>query len=149
MAVNHVIVLYGNPPNPRVPKRFYTQTKSGLTFRKLSKEIAEGSITMSDNDVLTVLNDQAKVLKRYLSNGEIVRFDNFGTFQVAIASEGAEMAEKFKASLIKSGKVTFRTGIDLKEMLAALIYKNGKITPFRATPKRQQAWGSREMGKSS
>jgi predicted histone-like DNA-binding protein len=73
-----------------------------------------------------VLNDLTKVLKRHLDNGEIVRFGDFGTFQVSITSEGAETAEKFNASLIKGGKVTFRPGIDLKEMLATLKYEKAK-----------------------
>lgn len=125
MSVSYVLTQKGNPGNPAAPKKFYAQAKASgeLTFRKLSKEIAEGSTTVSDTDVLAVLNDLTKILKRHLDNGEIVRFGDFGTFQVAITSEGAETADKFNASLIKGGKVTFRPGIDLKEMLAILKYE--------------------------
>jgi predicted histone-like DNA-binding protein len=128
MAVTYVLTQKGNPGNSEAPKKFYAQAKSReeLTFRKLSKEIAEGSTTVSDSDVLAVLNDLTKVLKRHLSNGEIVRFGDFGSFQVTITSEGAETAEKFHASLIKGGKVTFRPGVDLKEMLATLKYEKVK-----------------------
>ena len=124
MAVSYVLTPKGNPSNPDAPKKFYAQAKSSgeLTFRKLSKEIAEGSTTVSDTDVLAVLNDLIKILRRHLDNGEIVRFGDFGTFQVAISSGGAETAEKFNSSLIKKSKVTFRPGIDLKEMLATLKY---------------------------
>jgi hypothetical protein len=72
-------------------------------------------MAVSDSDVLAVLNDLTKVLKCHLSNGGIVRFGDFGSFQVAISSEDAETAEKFNASLIKGGKVTFQPEIDLKE----------------------------------
>jgi predicted histone-like DNA-binding protein len=118
----------GNPGNHAAPKKFYAQAKSReeFTLRKLSKEIAEGSTTVSDSDVLAVLNDLTKVLKRHLANGEIVRFGDLGSFQIAITSEGAETAAKFKTSLIKGGKVTFRPGIDLKEMLATLQYERAK-----------------------
>ena len=128
MAVSYVLTQKGNPGNPDAPKKFYAQAKSSgeLTFRKLSKEIAEGSTTVSDTDVLAVLNDLTKVLRRHLDNGEIVRFGDFGTFQIAITSEGADTAAKFNASLIKGGKVTFRPGIDLKEMLATLKYEKAK-----------------------
>jgi len=128
MAVNYVLVERGNPGKPEAPKKFYAQAKSSgeLTFRKLSKEIAEGSTTVSDTDVLAVLNDLTKVLRRHLENGEIVRFGDFGTFQIALTSAGAETANKFNASLIKSPKVTFRPGIDLKEMLAVLKYEKAK-----------------------
>jgi len=128
MAVSYVLTLKGNPGNPDAPKKYYAQAKarSELTFRKLSKEIAEGSTTVSDTDVLAVLNDLTKLLKRHLDNGEIVRFGDFGSFQVSISSEGVEKADKFNASMIRGGKVNFRPGIDLKEMLATLKYEKGK-----------------------
>jgi predicted histone-like DNA-binding protein len=115
MAVPYVFIQKGNPGNPEAPKKVYAQAKGReeLTFRKLSKEIAEDSTTVSDSDVLAVLNDLTKVLKRHLSNGEIVRFGDFGSFQVAISSGGVETAEKFNAPLIKGGKVSFRPEIDL------------------------------------
>jgi predicted histone-like DNA-binding protein len=128
MAVNYVVVERGNPGNPQAPKKFYAQAKSRgeLTLRKLSKEISEASTTVSDTDVLAVLNDLTKVLKRHLDNGQIVRFGDFGTFQVAFTSDGAETADKFHSSLIKKPKIAFRPGIDLKEMLATLKYEKAK-----------------------
>ncbi|MFT3740051.1 MAG: HU family DNA-binding protein [Breznakibacter sp.] len=128
MAVTYVLTQRGNPGAPEAPKKFYAQAKSRdeLTFRKLSKEIAEGSTTVSDSDVLAVLNDLTKILKRHLSNGEIVRFGDFGSFQITLTSDGAETAEKFNASLINGGKVAFRPGIDLREMLSTLKYEKAK-----------------------
>lgn len=128
MAVNYVLVERGNPGNMKAPKKFYAQAKSRseFTLRKLSKEIAEGSTTVSDTDVLAVLNDLTKVLRRHLENGEIVRFGDFGSFQIGINSEGAETEAKFNVSLIKKAKVVFRPGLDLKEMLPNLKYEKTK-----------------------
>jgi len=119
MAVKYVVSQRGNPLKPEEPKKWYASAKSSgdFTFRKLSKEIAEGSTTVSDTDVLAVLNDLTKILRRHLDNGEIVRFGDFGSFQITLGSSGAETEAKFSASLIKSKKVTFRPGIDLKQML--------------------------------
>ena len=118
MAVRYKLVEKNNPRNPQAPKKWYAMAKSAgeFTFRKLSKEIAEGSTTVSDTDVLAVLNDLTKVLRRHLENGEIVRFGDFGSFQISIGSEGAETKKQFHHSMIKSSKVIFRPGIDLKEM---------------------------------
>lgn len=128
MAVSYVIVERGNPLDKNAPKKYYAQAKSRgeLTFRKLGKEIAEGSTTVSDSDVMAVLNDLSKVLKRHLENGEIVRFGDFGTFQITIGSEGAETEAKFNASMINKSKVTFRPGADLKEMLPNLKFEKIK-----------------------
>ncbi|MDR1673545.1 MAG: HU family DNA-binding protein, partial [Bacteroidales bacterium] len=86
MAVNYVVTERGNPGNPDAPRKFYAQAKGSgeFTLKKLAREIAEGSTTVSDTDVLAVLNDLTKALKRHLDNGEIVRFGDFGTFQVAL-----------------------------------------------------------------
>jgi len=128
MAVTYVVVPRGNPSKPAEPKKFYAQAKSSgeLTFRKLSKEISEGSTTVSDTDVLAVLNDLVKILKRHLDNGSIVRFGDFGSFQITVSSDGAEEASKFNSSLIRKPKVTFRPGIDLREMMNNLKYEKAK-----------------------
>ncbi|GHT17147.1 hypothetical protein FACS189429_0600 [Bacteroidia bacterium] len=76
-------------------------------------------------DVLAVLNDLTKVLRKHLDNGEIVRFGDFSSFQISVSGEGAETAEKYHQSMIKTKKVVFRPGIDLKEMLATLKYTKG------------------------
>jgi hypothetical protein len=57
MSVNYTLTSKGNPGNPDAPKKFFAQAKSSSepTLRKLSKEIAEGSTTVSDTDVLAVL----------------------------------------------------------------------------------------------
>jgi predicted histone-like DNA-binding protein len=125
MAVKFVTVERGYPGNPAASKKWYALAKASgeLTFRKLSKEIAEGSTTVSDTDVLAVLNDLSKILRRHLENGEIVRFGDFGAFQIGFRSEGAETEEKFHSSMIKSPKVVFRPGIDLKEMLNNLKFE--------------------------
>ena len=122
MAVSYVVIPKGNPGNPDAPKKFYAHAKSSgeVNFKKLSREISEGSTTVSNTDVMAVLNELTKSLNRHLSNGEIVRFGDFGTFQIAVSSGGAETEAKFNQSLIKNPKVGFRPGSDLKEMLATL-----------------------------
>ncbi len=124
MAVKYIVVEKGNPQRPEVAKKLYAQAKSTgeVTLKNLSKEIAEGSTTVSDTDVLAVLNDLTKTLIRHLSEGRIVRFGDFGSFQISLRSEGAEETKKFNSSLIKSGKITFRPGVDLKLMLNNLSY---------------------------
>ncbi|HJV78243.1 MAG TPA: HU family DNA-binding protein [Paludibacter sp.] len=88
-----------------------------LHLKQISREIAENSTTVSDTDVLAVLNDLTKILNRHLKNGEIVRFGDFGTFQINIKSEGAETEDKFNQTMITDTKVTYRPGSVVREML--------------------------------
>jgi predicted histone-like DNA-binding protein len=125
MAVRFSLQEKGNPQNPEAPKKWYAVAKStgDLTFKKLSREIAEGSTTVSDTDVLAVLNDLTKVLNRRLANGQIVRFGDFGSFQISVGSEGAESPAKFNQKMIVRKKVIFRPGSDIKDMLKSLKFE--------------------------
>ena len=84
-------------------------------FRKL--------YTLSDNDVLAVLNDIIKAMIRHLTGGEIVKPGDFGNFQITLSSEGAETAEKVTAANVRSQKITFRPGVDLRDMLKTVKFE--------------------------
>ncbi|MDR1653077.1 MAG: HU family DNA-binding protein [Prevotellaceae bacterium] len=118
MSVKYSLSEKGNPQNAAAPKKWYAGTKNAgnIRLRALSKEIARRS-AVNTADTAAVLEALTQVLTDNLAEGRIVRFGDFGSFQVTIGSEGAETADKFNTKMIKSKKVTFRPGIDLKEML--------------------------------
>jgi predicted histone-like DNA-binding protein len=124
MSVKYTVSERGNPLQPQQPKKWYANAKStgDATLRALGKEIAARS-TVSPADTQAVLVALTEVLVQNLAEGKIVRLGDFGAFQVSVSSEGAETEAKFNASLIKGGKVVFRPGIDLKEMLNNLKYE--------------------------
>lgn len=128
MPVQYSLSEKGNPGKPEAPKKFYANAKSSgeVTFRSLSKEIAGASTTVSDTDVMAVLNDLSKALSRHLAEGRIVRFGDFGSFQISVSSEGAETAAKFNTSMIRGAKIQFRPGVDLRDMLATVKYEKEK-----------------------
>ena len=117
MSVKYTINERGNPLQPKQPKKWYANARStgNTTLRTLSKEIAARS-TVSPADTQAVLIALTEVLVEHLAEGRIVRLGDFGAFQVSVSSTGAETEAKFNASLIKSNKVIFRPGIDLREM---------------------------------
>ena len=124
MAVKYTVSERGNPLQPQQPKKWYANAKStgDTTLRALGKEIAARS-TVAPADTQAVLVALTEVLVEHLAEGKIVRLGDFGAFQVSISSNGAETKEKFNAALIKSNKVVFRPGIDLKEMQKTLKYE--------------------------
>jgi len=128
MAVPYVLVQRKNPQDKTAPAKYYAQAKSRgeFTFRMLCREISDGSTTVSDTDVMAVLNDLLKILKRHLSNGEIVRLDEFSNLRISFGSEGAETEEKFNSSMIRDPKVLFDPGQDLEEMLNNLKFEKLK-----------------------
>ncbi len=125
MSVKYTVVEKGNPGKPEEPKKWYANTKSAgeINLKNLSKEISEGSTTVSDTDVLAVLNDLTKLLRRHLAEGKIVKLGDFGSFQVSLSSSGAESEDKFNASLIKGNKVLYRPGVDIRDTLKTIKYE--------------------------
>lgn len=128
MPVQYTLTQKGNPSKPNAPKKYYANAKSSgeVTLRSLSKEIAGASTTVSDTDVLAVLNDLTKILSRHLAEGKIVRFGDFGSFSLTLSSEGSEQEYDFNASMIKTAKIGFRPGLDLKDMLATLKFEKAR-----------------------
>jgi predicted histone-like DNA-binding protein len=124
MSVQYVLSQKGNPLKPEEAKKWYANAKSKgeITLKALGKEITQRS-TVNHADTLAVLEALTQVLTERLAEGKIVRFGDFGGFQVSIGSTGAESVEKFTSSLIKTKKVTFRPGVDLKEMLNNLKFE--------------------------
>ncbi len=124
MPVKYTLSEKGNPGKPEAPKKWYASAKSAgeVTLKAISKEIAQRS-TVNAADTLAVLESLTQLLSDHLSEGRIVRFGDFGSFQVSVRSEGIEKAEKFHASLIKGSKILFRPGVDLKEMLNNLKFE--------------------------
>ena len=128
MAVKYNVIERKNLLKPTEAPKFYASAKADgeVSFKALAKEIAGAGSTVSDTDVLAVLNDLTKALVKYLAEGKIVRFGDFGSFQVSVSSNGAETAEKFTASNITGNKIQFRPGVDLKAMLATVKYEEMK-----------------------
>jgi hypothetical protein len=54
-----------------------------------------------------------------------VRLGEFGSFMVTISSEGAETAEAFNASLIRSNAIRFRPGKEVQKVLKTVQYQRG------------------------
>ncbi|WP_291068969.1 MULTISPECIES: HU family DNA-binding protein [unclassified Empedobacter] len=127
MAVKYNVIQKAYPGDPTGPKKFYANSIADgeVSLRNLSKEIAQTS-SISESDVYATLIDLAKMLSKHLSDGKIVRLGDFGSFQISISSEGMDAMNKVNSSSIKSAKILFRPGLDLRDTLATLKYEKKK-----------------------
>ena len=128
MSVKYNIVERKNPLDNKAPSKFYASAKADgeINLKAIAKEISGGSTTVSDTDVLAVINDLIKAIARHLINGEIVKLGDFGTFRITLSSEGVESIEKVNTSVIKNSKINFRPGEDLRDMLRNVKYEKYK-----------------------
>ena len=118
MSVKFNVVERGNPQKPTDPKKFYasTQADGEITLKALSKRGASMS-TVNAADMLAANEIMIQVMCEELAQGKIVRLGDFGSFQLIVSSNGEAKATDVNAKTVKSVKVQFRAGKDLKAML--------------------------------
>jgi predicted histone-like DNA-binding protein len=124
MAVKFNVTQRANPLKPTALKKYYASTISAgeISLKQLSKRISSMS-TVNSGDILAVLDLLNQVMIEELGDGNIVRFGDFGSFQISISAEGQDAADKVTAASIKGSKINFRPGKDLKNMLATVSYE--------------------------
>jgi predicted histone-like DNA-binding protein len=124
MAAKYVLIERSNPRNPDEPKKWYAQIKSDgdVSLKELGKEISQ-RCTINYADVLAALEALNQILMQNLDKNKIVRFGNLGSFRIVAGSKGAETKEKFTSSMIKTKKVIFTPGEDIKAMLNNLKFE--------------------------
>ena len=79
MSVKYNITERKNLQDPQAAPKFYASAKADgeINLKSLSREIAGGSTTVSDTDVLAVLNDLIKAVNRHLADDKIVKLGDF------------------------------------------------------------------------
>ena len=127
MAVKFTVYEKKNPQDLNAAPKWYAGVKcdGDVTLKSLGKEISK-RCTVTHADTLAVLEGLTQVLVENLADGRIVRFGDFGSFRIGIGSEGAVKEEFFHQSMIRTKKVRFTPGGDLKEMLNTLKFEKTK-----------------------
>ena len=118
MSVNYKPVAKKNPSQQAEPAKYYAQVVSNgdMTTRQLAKQISAIS-TVSAADTMAVIEAFLEVVPQALADGKIVRLGDFGSFSLAVNSEGAVDAPSLSKNQIKKVSVRFRPG---KEFTAVI-----------------------------
>ncbi|MDY3316711.1 HU family DNA-binding protein [Riemerella anatipestifer] len=105
-------------------KKFYASPvyQGEKTLEGLTKDIEKIS-TVSGADIRAVLYALVDVMQNSLSNGQIVRLGELGSMRVSLSSEGKAKEEEVTSAAVKSTKVLFTPGSDLKKMLQTLKFE--------------------------
>ena len=124
MPVKFKVVELSNPQDRQAPKKFYPRavSKGEISLRELARDIDDIS-TLSSTDVYAVLESLLVILPKHISQGNIVRLGDFGSFSLTITGVGADRAEKVTENSITGNKIVFRPGKELKKQLDAIDYK--------------------------
>ena len=119
-------------------KLYYANAKAAGTvgIQELCDLIAEGS-TASAGDVKLILDE---LIRRSLGKGEVVQVGELGNFQLQFGSTGTLTEKEFNSALIKSKRILFRPGKQLRDAISNYTFE--KIVP--ETPSTPSGGGEEE-----
>jgi len=112
-----------NPKDATAARKFYVSTQSAgdVTLEEMSEEISD-RCTLTETDVLAALNALQREMIKNLLAGKIVRFGTFGSFQLALSSDGVDKADEASQSQVRAARVRFRPGMRIQDNLKLLKY---------------------------
>ncbi len=121
--INLSLVQRPNPKDLEAARKFYVSTKSAgeITLDQMSELISE-KCTLTETDVLAVLSALTREMSTHLMDGKIIRFGNFGSFQLSLSSAGVETAAEASRTQVKGARVRFRPGARIQAGLKQLKY---------------------------
>jgi len=121
MSVKFKALQKRNPLAPEEPGRFYAHVVRGgeINLRQLSRDIASTS-TWSSSETYGMLEELLQRIGRYVADGAIVRLGEMGSFSIAINSEGSDTAEEVGAGNIKTRRLLFRSGKEMRRILTEI-----------------------------
>jgi len=127
MAIKFNVLEIGNPANPAAPKKFYARIihSDEITLEDLSADIAHSS-SLTDADVYAVLQSLVREIPRNISQGNIVRLGNLGSFRLSCSSEGSETADEVTANNITRRRLLFNPGKRISSQMSDLIFKKNQ-----------------------
>lgn len=132
MSVKYSVSKRFNPAKPQLPMKYYAsaQAYGDMPFNVLCEDVSK-RCTATKADISASLDGALVTIEQSLREGKVVRFGEFGSFQVALKSKGADTEKDFSASLIKGGRILFRPGKMLTDMLKTLNYKQVPHIPVK------------------
>lgn len=137
MSVNYSLALMSTKPgNDSAPKKYYAKAQADgeVTMDEMAEQISYAT-SLTDGDVLNAIRALIKQTNLHLATGKIVRWENFGSFQLQLCSTGAETEKKFTSANITEATIQFRPGRPVK---AATRAGDGGLT-FKRVAKKGEA----------
>jgi predicted histone-like DNA-binding protein len=116
-------VFRANPLNRIIGKYYAMAIYTGIIdLKRIAAELAALS-SLSSGDVYNVLVNFTEALPKYLKDGYKIRLGDFGIFKVSFSSEGADEAKQIVPSRIRSRRVLYTPGKDIKTSLDGMHFE--------------------------
>lgn len=98
MTTKIKVVERRNPSNLDLPAKFYAKavTHDVIGIDEMCEMISD-QCTVSESDILAVLNSLDKNIMRQIKKGNLVQLGRVGSFQLSLNSAGSDSAEEVTA----------------------------------------------------
>lgn len=118
MSVKYNVIERGNPSDTSAPKKYYPSVVSSgkINMRTVAKRAAEMS-TVSMPDTVAVIEALLSIIPDEMSQGNIVKLGEFGSFWIKAKTEASETEEEVNSSKITRVLPRFTPGKEFKTAL--------------------------------
>lgn len=122
MPIKYKAIQKTNPIKKDAPKLYYpTAISAGrVELADVAKSITSRSTTVSDTDVLAVLNELVKEIQFRVERGETVALGNLGYFHVTLSGKGAATAKDVSSSYIEEVRLKFVPSKEISNTLGGI-----------------------------
>ena len=119
--VKYRVLERKNPSEMELPGKYYAKavTHEVIGMEELCELIADQS-TVSETDILAVLNSLERNIISQIKKGNLVRLGRLGSLQLSLKSMGSENAEDVSSSNVLVKRILFRPGKRLRDALTLL-----------------------------
>lgn len=126
MSIRLSKIAKTNPLDRTKSKYYLVQSKRGtIKLEDFAKEIvARSALTLGD--VQSVLSNLVEILPLFISLGQTIHLEGFGTFRLTVKSSGTDTPEELTAHNVKSTKIVFLPSTNLKRSLEHLSFEIDK-----------------------
>ena len=121
MTIKYRVLERRNPSDLDLPAKFYAKavTHEVIGIDELCELIADQS-TVSETDVLAVLNSLEKNVIRQIKKGNLIQLGRLGSFQLSLKSAGSDLATDVTASNVLRKRIIFRPSKRMRNALATV-----------------------------
>lgn len=124
MTTKIKVVERRNPSNLDLPAKFYAKavTHDVIGIDEMCEMISD-QCTVSESDILAVLNSLDKNIMRQIKKGNLVQLGRVGSFQLSLNSAGSDSAEEVTAENVLRKRILFRPSTRMKKELKTLSFR--------------------------
>ena len=93
-----------------------------IDLKYIAKVVSERS-SLTEEDVIAAVSAVARLTRQYLAEGNTVKLEGFGLFNVSASTEGCQKPEDCTPAKVKAQRVCFKADNRMRSLLEEIRYE--------------------------